>query len=177
VARSLASVEPLADRAARTWFLGAGPDRATAMFGALKYWEAAGLEAWWDDLEEFGHGSQLMARPGDRAVVIAAGAGSQRAVEMLDGLDRMGLRALTVGGSGLAADGVPHLATTDDLGPAWHPFVSCLPLQSLTYVEAEARGLDVSVPLFGKDHGPAYDAVHAEWMRHSRIVPADGAPS
>src|SRR6185503_7971607 len=43
------------------WFLGMGPDRGTAAYGALKFWEAGGSAAWWDDLEEFGHGSQLAA--------------------------------------------------------------------------------------------------------------------
>jgi glucosamine--fructose-6-phosphate aminotransferase (isomerizing) len=167
----LATVAPATGR---TWFLGAGPDRATAMFGALKFWEAAGIEAWWDDLEEFGHGSQLMARPGDRAVLIADGGGALRAVEMADGLERMGLDVVFVGQSDLDAGGRPHLVTSDEVGADLHPFVSCIPLQVLTYVEAEARELDVSVVLFGQEHGPAYDDVHAEWTRRSEIVSERG---
>jgi glucosamine--fructose-6-phosphate aminotransferase (isomerizing) len=161
----------------RTWFLGAGPDRATAMFGALKYWEAAGMEAWWDDLEEFGHGSQLMCRPNDRAVLIASGPGCQRALEMIGGLEKMGVDVALVGGRAMASDGRPHLQTTDDLDFRLHPFISCIPLQVMTYLEAEARGLDVTVPLFGHAHGLVYDEVHAEWMRQSRIVAADGSTS
>ena len=176
VDRSLEVATPERQDGARTWFLGAGPDRATAMFGALKFWEAAGMEAWWDDLEEFGHGSQLMARPNDRAVLIAAGAGVHRALEMVEGLERMGLRVVVVGGSGMSAPNVAHLFTSDELGTLWHPFVSCLPLQAMTYVEAEDRGLDVSVPLFGREYGPTYDAVHGEWMRQSRIVVGGESP-
>lgn len=173
VERSLAAVPDLVTTGdPRTWFLGAGPDRATAMFGALKYWEAAGMPAWWDDLEEFGHGSQLMAEPGDRAVVIARGSGSQRAIEMVPGLREMGLDVVLVGGSDMdmRADPRPHLFTSDALDPRWHPFVSCVPLAALTYVEAHARGLDVGVPLFGQAHGPAYDRVHVAWTKESRIV-------
>jgi D-arabinose 5-phosphate isomerase GutQ len=173
---SLERAEAIGPTEARSWFLGAGPDRATAMFGALKYWEAAGMEAWWDDLEEFGHGSQLMARPGDRAVVIAAGAGSQRAREMVDGLRSMGMDVITVGGSDLETEGVQHMPTTDELGPDWHPFVSCLPLQALALTDAEARGLEVSIPLFGQPHGPAYDEVHRRWTRESLVLVDEDAP-
>ncbi len=171
VERSLTAAPDLVTSGgSRTWFLGAGPDRATAMFGALKYWEAAGMPAWWDDLEEFGHGSQLMAEPGDRVVVVAHGPGSQRAIEMLPGLREMGLNVVLVGGSHMRADPWPHLFTSDALDPRWHPFISCVPLQALTYVEARARGLDVGVPLFGQAHGPAYDQVHVAWTKDSRIV-------
>lgn len=158
----------------RTWFLGAGPDRATAMYGALKYWEAAGLEAWWDDLEEFGHGSQLMARPGDRAVLVAAGAGEPRAREMVDGLDRMGLEVILVGGASIGVEGHRRLPTATLGDWRWHPFVSCLPLQALTLWDAERRGLDVAVPLFGRSYAPTYDEVHVEWTRRSAVLPPEG---
>lgn len=174
VNRSLGGWETDPTAPGRTWFLGAGPDRATAMFGALKYWEAAGMEAWWDDLEEFGHGSQLMCRPGDRAVLIASGPGCQRALEMIEGLEKMGVGVALVGGASMASDRLPHLWTTDELDFRLHPFVSCVPLQAMTYLEAGARGLDVSVPLYGHPHGVAYDEVHAEWMRQSSIIATDG---
>lgn len=173
VSRSLESVRLLDPTTGRTWFLGAGADRATAMFGALKFWEAAGMEAWWDDLEEFAHGSQLMARPGDRAVLVAAGPGMQRACEMTSGLMRMGLGVVRVGGTQMGQEDAPHLFTTNDLDHRWHPFVACVPLQALTYIEAHARGLDVSVPLFGQPHGPIYNEVHLDWVRRSRIMQAD----
>lgn len=171
---ALSSVRPVRDPEVRTWFLGAGPDRATAMFGALKYWEAAGIEAWWDDLEEFAHGSQLMARPGDRVVLISAGPGCQRALEMVAGFERMGLEVVVVGGTEMASGGRPHLFTADGLDARWHPFVACLPIQALTYGEAEARGLDVSIALFGRPYGVTYDAVHVEWTKGSRVVLGDG---
>jgi glucosamine 6-phosphate synthetase-like amidotransferase/phosphosugar isomerase protein len=177
VATSLELLAELGPVEGRTWFLGAGPDRATAMYGSLKFWEAAGLESWWDDLEEFGHGSQLMARPGDRAVLIADGAGCQRATEMLPGLQAMDLEVLLVGGSALAGHEVPHVLTGDRIGPLWHPFVSTPPLQVLTYIEANNCDLDVSVPLDGQAHGPAYDRVHMEWVKQSRIVLGDHSSS
>lgn len=175
IARSFRTLATMPVASGTTWFLGAGPDRATAMFGALKYWEAAGLEAWWDDLEEFAHGSQLMARPGDRAVLVASEDGCQRAIEMTAGLERMGLDVVMVGGSSMQMQGRPHLMTTDELPARWHPFVSCVPLQVMTLFEAEARSLDVSVLLDGQPHGPTFDEVHVEWTKHSAVVLDDGS--
>jgi hypothetical protein len=86
----------------------------------------------------------------------------------------MGLDVITVGGSAMAIAGAPHLFTARELDPRWHPFVACIPLQALTYVESRARGLDVSVPLFGHPYGPVYDDVHTEWTKASRIVTPDG---
>jgi glucosamine 6-phosphate synthetase-like amidotransferase/phosphosugar isomerase protein len=161
----------------RTWFLGAGPDRGTAMYGAMKYWEAAGLEAWWDDLEEFAHGSHLMARPGDRAVLIAAGAGCGRALEMVPALTRMGIEPVLVGGRAFADRSVTHLVTAE-VEPLWHPFVAVVPLQALTYVEANARELDVSVVLDGQEHRSLWVDAHREWTKHSAIVlPVSGVRS
>lgn len=175
---SLTGVERLVTGSdVRTWFLGAGPDRATAMFGAMKFWEAAGMEAWWDDLEEFGHGSQLMARPGDRAVTIASGPGEQRAREMAPGLKRMGLDLVTVGASGMALVGSPHLQTGQPVQPAWHPFLACIPVQALTFFEAQARGVDVSIALDGRPYAATYDEIHVEWTKRSEVLVDDAAPA
>jgi fructoselysine-6-P-deglycase FrlB-like protein len=175
VPTALATAEGLATTdGTRTWFLGAGPDRGTAMYGAMKYWEAAGLEAWWDDLEEFGHGSQLMARPGDRATLIAAGPGCGRALEMIPGFELMGLEPILVGPAALTSGNCTHFQTPE-FDPLWHPFVAAVPLQALTCVEANRRQLDVSVVLDGQQHGPIWDLVHTEWTKHSAIV-APGPP-
>ena len=42
VQSALRDAASLVTTSGRTWFLGAGPDRATAMYGSMKYWEAAG---------------------------------------------------------------------------------------------------------------------------------------
>jgi fructoselysine-6-P-deglycase FrlB-like protein len=151
-----------------TWFLGAGPGRASAMYGAMKYWEAGGLPAWWDDLEEFAHGSQLMARPGGRAVLIASRPSIGRAAEMIPGLTRMGLESLVV--TDAEADwGAPALVLPEVGEDAWFSFTSCLPLQVLAYLEATRKQIDVTVPLGGEAHGETYVDVHVEWAKRSRI--------
>lgn len=169
VTRSLQDAAVLPPILGRAWFLGAGPDRATAMYGAMKFWEAAGLQAWWDDLEEFAHGSHLMALPGDHAYLIADRPGLGRAQEMASGLRRMGLLPVTISPAGVQA-GDLGFTTTRIGGTAWHPFVACFPMQALSYYEATRRGLDVAVPLDGQAHGALFEGVHREWTKGSRIT-------
>jgi hypothetical protein len=64
---------------------------------------------------------------------------------------------------------MPSITVPSLGGAPWQPFVSCLPIQQLTYTAATKRGLDVSVPLDGKPYGPAFDSAHVEWTKHSRV--------
>ena len=148
------------------WFLGAGSGRAAAMYGALKYWEAGGMEAWWDDLEEFAHGSQLMARLEQRAFLIASAAVADRAAEMLPAFEQMGMDAQMITDVPDPAAGIvlPHLG-----GDEWFPLLCCFPLQALTYVDATTRGGDVMVPLGGRPFGQTFLDVHTEWTKHSAL--------
>ena len=155
----------------RVWFLGSGPDRGTAAYGALKFWEAGGELSWWDDLEEFAHGSQLQARPGDDVFLLATGRARSRAAEMIEGLLRMEMRvfAITDGGplSGLHRSQQFMLPQFDEA--AMVGFYSCIPIQAVTYAYATARGVDVTVPMGGAAFGQTYEDVHNDWMRKSRL--------
>jgi len=155
----------------RMWCLGSGPDAGTAAYGALKFWEAGGSAAWWDDLEEFGHGSQEVAEPGDTALVLATGPARGRAAEMRAGMVKMGLNVLTVSDRGAdAAEGESSaFRVPDGLRPSILPLLTCLPIQTLAYQLVVQRGIDLSKPLGGKPHGPVFDAVHLEWMRSSAL--------
>ena len=149
------------------WFLGAGPDTATAMYGALKFWEA-GLRAYYDDLEEFGHGSQLMAQSGQGALLIATGPGLSRAAEMLSGIHRMGLVPYVISADPLPI-GVAGLQATPIGDVVWSPFVTCLPLQVLTYRAAAHEHIDVTIPLGGSEYGRVLNEVHVEWTKESKL--------
>lgn len=155
----------------RVWFLGSGPDRGTAAYGALKFWEAGGELSWWDDLEEFAHGSQLQARPGDDVFVLATGRARSRAAEMIAGLHRMEMRVFAItDGDPLSGLPRPHqfvLPAFDDA--AMVGFYSCIPVQAVTYAYATARGVDVTVPMGGAPFGQTFEDVHNEWMRESRL--------
>lgn len=153
---------------APVWFLGMGPDRGTAAYGALKFWEAGGGAAWWDDLEEFGHGSQLAARPGQLAVLFASGPARGRAREMRDGLERMGLVPALVGDA--PHSDADHLALPL-IRPELSPLVSSIPPQALAYAFANRRGMDLELPMGGNPLGELYEDVHRDWMRRSALEP------
>jgi fructoselysine-6-P-deglycase FrlB-like protein len=155
----------------RVWFLGSGPDRGTAAYGALKFWEAGGELSWWDDLEEFAHGSQLQARPGDDVYLFATGRARSRAAEMIPGLLRMEMRVFAI----TEGDPVPGLSQSQQFilpkfdEAALVGFYSCIPIQAVTYAYATARGVDVTIPMGGAPFGETFEDVHNEWMRKSRI--------
>ena len=157
----------------RVWFLGSGPDRGTAAYAALKFWEAGGSWSWWDDLEEFAHGSQLQARPGDDVVLFATGPAWSRAAEMVPGLIRMEMRPFVITDKELLTNLpaeqqflLPSTAARDIVA-----FYSCIPVQAITYQYMCSRGVDVLVPMAGASYGETYEDVHNEWMRKSRLEP------
>jgi len=176
VRQILSSANDWADRLASrfasssgpVWFLGMGPDRGTAAYGALKFWEAGGSAAWWDDLEEFGHGSQLVARPGELAVLFACGPAAGRAAEMADGLTEMGLvPTLITDGPQNSFDGFELPRISAELSP----LLASIPPQVLSYAFATERGIDVALSLGGSPLGEVYDRVHRNWMRNSALAP------
>ncbi|MBA3626333.1 MAG: SIS domain-containing protein [Chloroflexi bacterium] len=165
--RAFAELPGWVEDSPQTIFLGAGPDRATARYGALKFWEGGAMRAIWDELEEFAHGSQLMAAPGHSAVLIGGAEALGRAQEFLVGLARMEISARLVTDRPPRS---PERFVVPDLGgAAWMPLVSCLPLQVLTYLTVQRREIDLSVEMGGAPYGPLYGEMHVEWTKHSAI--------
>ena len=166
---SLDWAERLEAHSQRTWFLGAGPDRATAMYGALKFWEAGGMDAGWDDLEEFAHGSHILIRPGDRAFVVTAdGRGLARALEIVEGLRQMGVATVVIS-DGSCPDNVSALRLPALGGAMWQPMVSCLPVQAIARRAALVIDLDIHDPYCGREFGPLLDRIYTKWTKHSPI--------
>lgn len=160
--------ERFAGLPAPVWFLGMGPDRGTAAYGALKFWEAGGSAALWEDLEEFGHGSQLIARPGELAVVFACGPARGRATEMRDGLERMGLSPTFVGDGQF--DNAERLGLPQ-VRAELSPLLTSIPPQVLAYTFAARRRIDLELSMGGNPLGETYDDVHHDWMRRSALEP------
>ena len=72
-------------------FLGAGPNEATARFGAAKLFEASQQVALATNVEEWAHEEYFITRPGDPVIVVApAGAARDRAWEILSELEFIG---------------------------------------------------------------------------------------
>ena len=69
-------------------FLGAGPNEASAKFGAAKLFEGAQQIALSTNLEEWAHEQYFITRPGEPVVLIApSGAAADRAAEILSELN------------------------------------------------------------------------------------------
>jgi sugar/nucleoside kinase (ribokinase family)/fructoselysine-6-P-deglycase FrlB-like protein len=121
-------------------FLGAGPNEATARFGAAKLFEASQQIALATNVEEWAHEEYFVTRPGDPVVVVApSGAARDRAWEILSELEFIGASATVVsdaeppGRSGFLrlAAGAP-----EELSPV----LAALPLAQLGFHLARRAG-------------------------------------
>jgi sugar/nucleoside kinase (ribokinase family)/fructoselysine-6-P-deglycase FrlB-like protein len=121
-------------------FLGAGPNEATARFGAAKLFEASQQIALATNTEEWAHEEYFITRPGDPVVVVApSGAARDRAWEIVSELEFVGADATVVsdveppGRSGylrLAAGAPEELS----------PVLAALPLAQLGFHLARQAG-------------------------------------
>ena len=125
------------------WFVGGGPNHATALEGALKLTEAACLPALGLDAEQFLHGPWL-AVDGDDLVVIVAPPGPSHARCLAAARVAQNAGAAILA---LCADGdreLGALATETialpDVDELLSPIAAVVPLQLLAYHVAVARG-------------------------------------
>jgi ribokinase len=121
-------------------FLGAGPNEATARFGAAKLFEASQQIAVATSVEEWAHEEYFITRPGDPVVVVApTGAAHDRAGEILSELQFVRADATVI-------------SDTEPPGPAGHlrlaagvpeelsPVLAALPLAQLGFHLARHAG-------------------------------------
>jgi ribokinase len=121
-------------------FLGAGPNEATARFGAAKLFEGSQQVALATNVEEWAHEEYFITRASDPVVVVApTGAGQDRAWEILSELQFVGADACVV-------------SDTEPPGPAGHlrlasgapeelsPVLAALPLAQLGFHLARQSG-------------------------------------
>jgi ribokinase len=142
--KAAAPVEALAHRIAEReliTFLGAGPNLASAAFGAAKLFEGPQMPATVTNLEEWAHEEYFVTRAGDPVILVApAGASFDRAAEILSELDF--IKADSV----LVSDAVPPTrpGTLIPLAPGlpeeFSPILAALPLSLLAYHLTQARG-------------------------------------
>jgi len=127
-----------------TTFIGAGPSRAAAAFGAAKLFEGPQRYGVAQDLEEWAHEQYFVSGAGTPVVVVApSGASRDRAEELLSEMAFIGAPAILV--SDVAADPrhVPeerHLPIAAGLSEAASGLLTCLPLAVLGYHVAERAG-------------------------------------
>ncbi len=121
-------------------FLGAGPNEATARFGAAKLFEGSQQIALATNVEEWAHEEYFITRAGDPVVVVApTGAGRDRAWEILSELQFVGADATVVSDSeppGLAG----HLRLATGAPEEFSPVLAALPLAQLGFHLARQAG-------------------------------------
>jgi len=162
-----AALEPtrrLADRLSRaSWitFLGAGPNVASAKFGAAKMFEGPQRLAVATDVEEWAHEQYFISGRGTPVVVIAPdGAARDRADEIVSELAFIGADATLVGQQPPREDGVDHIPLVGAVGEELSPFLAALPLSLLGFFVAESAGkrsYNFASEALEREH---YDTIH-----------------
>ncbi len=115
-----------------TAFLGAGPNEATARFGAAKLIEGAQRLGVATNLEEWAHEEYFVTSAGDPVVLInPSGAGHDRGAEILSELEFIGARPIVISDSPPAHDasaGALLLPIAVGVPEELSPVTACLPL-------------------------------------------------
>jgi glucosamine--fructose-6-phosphate aminotransferase (isomerizing) len=128
-------------------FTGSGLGFAVAEYGMAKLYEAATLPAHIVELEQFIHCEIFTVDAGTRVVIVCpSGRATSRAVELAQGLAKLGAVTIAVtNDADLAAAATHSLALPDELDEDDLPFLGVLPLQWLALRLALARGADPDV--------------------------------
>ena len=128
-----------------TAFLGAGPNEATARFGAAKLIEAAQQLGVATNLEEWAHEEYFVTSAGDPVVLInPSGASHDRGLEILSELAFIGARPVVISDSPQAPGASPGspllLATASGVPEELSPVTACLPLALVGFHLARTAG-------------------------------------
>jgi fructoselysine-6-P-deglycase FrlB-like protein/sugar/nucleoside kinase (ribokinase family) len=125
-------------------YLGAGPNEATARFGAAKLFEGSQQLGVATNIEEWAHGQYFVTSAGDPVVLVnPSGAGHDRGVEILSELRFMTARPVVISdvplpGGGAAGELLLPLAAgvPEELSPV----TACLPAALVGFHLARLRG-------------------------------------
>jgi glucosamine 6-phosphate synthetase-like amidotransferase/phosphosugar isomerase protein len=121
-------------------FLGAGPNEASARFGAAKLFEGAQQLAASTNVEEWAHEQYFTTQQDDPVVVVApSGAASDRVEEILAELAYVGATIIFVGDKKPTGP-VIHLPLADGAPEELSPVLAALPLSQLGFHFASLTG-------------------------------------
>jgi glucosamine--fructose-6-phosphate aminotransferase (isomerizing) len=169
--RTLDGAEAAAHRAAErlaaapaSTFIGAGPSRATAAFGAAKLFEGPQRHGVVQDLEEWAHEQYFISGPATPIVVVApSGASRDRAAELLAEMAFIGAPAILVSDvtdDAAARSAAIRLPVAAGLDEAASPILTCLPLAQAAFFVAErlgTRSYGFPSPEHEREH---YETIH-----------------
>jgi len=163
----VSSEEPAARLAERLYsraaiaFVGAGPNEATARFGAAKLFEGPQMRGAATNIEEWAHGEYFISGDGEPVIVVAPrGAAMDRVGEILAELDFINSDVTLISDAppALAVEHVIPLAP--GLPEDFSPLLAALPLSVLAFHLARLRGkrsYNLPGPHDRKEH---YDTIH-----------------
>jgi len=128
----------------RVLFLGAGPNYASALFGAAKLYEGAQLDGAAQSIEEWAHAQYFISGPDSRTVLLAsAGRSLERAYEIAREMRYIETPFLVITDDEPARwrELTPRvLALPAGVSEVFSPLLYALPLSQLGYYLAKARG-------------------------------------
>lgn len=112
-------------------FLGAGPNEASAKFGAAKLFEGAQQIALSTNVEEWAHEQYFITRPGDPVILVApAGASSDRVGEVLSELNYIEALPIFIGDQLPPAPAL-HLPLASGISEELSPVLASIPLSQI----------------------------------------------
>jgi len=121
-------------------FIGAGPNEASARFGAAKMVEGPQQLAVATNIEEWAHEQYFTTRRGESVVVVApTGAASDRATEIVSELIYVGATTIVVGDQPISAEAC-HLPLSSNVPEELSPVLAALPLSQLGFHLARLSG-------------------------------------
>jgi ribokinase len=171
LARTLEPARAVAGRLiGRPWvsFAGAGPNEASARFGAAKMFEGPQIMGVATNLEEWAHEEYFVTGAGTPVVMVApSGASFDRAREILDELAFVGADAVLVSDEPAPAPAA-WLPLAAGLPEEFSPLLAALPLSLLGFLVSEATGkrsYNFLSPEAEREH---YETIH----RDTRGTPA-----
>jgi glucosamine--fructose-6-phosphate aminotransferase (isomerizing) len=122
-------------------FIGAGPNEATARFGAAKLFEGPQLLGVATDLEEWAHEQYFVTGLGSPVVVVApAGASFDRALEICDELRFLGADVTLITDVDDVPDGLRRMGLAAGSLEEHGPILAALPLSLVAFHLAESSG-------------------------------------
>ena len=134
--------------------LGAGPDWATADYGAAKLVKLIDLPVWSGEIEEFAHSQFWSARRGELVVLLAGSRdAAQLARNTAEALGHAGLRSLAIETAGEPVAAATYRMILPRTAPWLAPLILPAPLQLLAYHLSIASGRNPDVSQDKDDPG------------------------
>jgi glucosamine--fructose-6-phosphate aminotransferase (isomerizing) len=174
--------DELASRHARHrcyWFVGAGPNTATALEAALKVNEAAHAPAIGHTTEQFVHGAWAAVERDDAVVLVAPpGPCRERSLTAARAVRELGAAVLVLGRADdrELASTASELIALPEVDELLSPVLAVVPLQLFTYHVAVSRGVNPDVNYMGGPDMAPHPPQRSAAPRDTRGAPRSPHP-